>query len=313
MRRDIDIEYGSRVISSISFVEGPQYLSAERTASGFKVRIPLVISFWTVKQNDPLPMISNLHGEVFVKVGAATGAHRQIGRIQSDSWHTGGVYVSEHSSHKSDTEVQLTWEGTLADLALFERMRDGQQPTLSFNLRGEFCFLLPNLVPHLRLRTEPQRIYPRTSYIEVTYPKEVWIEMLRRLGVAENVLVEIPLPSSPFAGWDDVWNALIDARSAFEQGGSPGWVNCVRSCRLALEKWQKREPEDKGPGWVSPSVQDREARTKKQRVDNVRWHLYQLAHKGAHTGAEEWTRDDALLMLSTLSALLAERLSRQVP
>jgi len=33
----------------------------------------------------------------------------------------------------------------------------------------------------------------------------------------------------------------------------------------------------------------------------------QSAHLGPHTPAEEWTRDDALLLLSTLSALLAER------
>jgi len=52
---------------------------------------------------------------------------------------------------------------------------------------------------------------------------------------------------------------------------------------------------------------DRESRTKKQRLNALRWHLMQAAHLGPHTGAEEWSRDDALLMLSVLSALLAER------
>jgi hypothetical protein len=131
--------------------------------------------------------------------------------------------------------------------------------------------------------------------------------MLRKLGIAENVLVEVPLPGSPSPNWAGVWRGLIDARNAFEQGGSTGWKGCVTGVRLALEKWQQLEPEDKGPGWVSPSRSDREARTKKQRLDNLRWHLLQVAHLGAHTGAEDWTRDDALLMLSTLSVLLAER------
>ncbi len=128
-----------------------------------------------------------------------------------------------------------------------------------------------------------------------------------RLGTAENVLVEIPLPGSPSLDWDEVWKALIDARNAFEQGGSTGWKGCVTSVRLALERWQQIEKEDMGPGWKAPSMQERKDRTKKQRTDNLRWHLYQCAHLGAHSSADEWTRDDALLLLSTLSALLAER------
>jgi hypothetical protein len=157
------------------------------------------------------------------------------------------------------------------------------------------------------LRTVPERFRPNAGNITVTYPKEVWVMMLRVLGVAENVLVEVPLPGSPSPDWDGVWKGLIDARSAFEQGGSTGWKACVTGVRLALERWQKIEKEQMGAGWVKPNQNDLQARTKKERFDNLRWHLIQAAHLGPHTGAEEWTRDEALLMLSTLSALLAER------
>jgi hypothetical protein len=131
--------------------------------------------------------------------------------------------------------------------------------------------------------------------------------MLQRLGVAENVLVEIPLPGNPTGDWDPVWRALIDSRNYFEQGGETGWKGCVASVRLALEKWRDIEVEDAGPGFVKPTVPQREARTKKQRLNQLRWDLLQMAHEGPHTHAAHWTRDDALLMLSTLSALLAER------
>lgn len=305
MRRDIELEHYGRPVGSINFVESPERLSAHRTASGFEMRVPIVINFDTVKKDDPLPMVGNFRGEVFAK--DISGALMVVGRVWSDSWETGNVYYSEESSPSTSKDHYLIWAGALADLALFERARDGRSPALAIRLSGEFCHLLTGVHPHFRVRTEPRRIYSRSGNIEVTYPKEVWVETLRVLGVAENVLVEIPLPGRPSPEWDDVWKALVEARNAFEQGGSSGWVNCVRSARLALEKWQQHEAEDKGPGWVSPSRADREARTKKQRLDNIRWHLYQLAHKGVHTGAEEWTRDDALLMLSTLSALLAER------
>jgi hypothetical protein len=131
--------------------------------------------------------------------------------------------------------------------------------------------------------------------------------MLRNLKVYDTVLIEIPFPSDPPTDWELVWHALRDARDSFDRGGSTGWKNCVASVRLALEKWHGIEKEDQGPGWQRPSTTDLQARTKEQRIDTIRWHLIQLAHCAAHTRADEWNRDDALLVLSTVSALLAVR------
>jgi hypothetical protein len=97
-----------------------------------------------------------------------------------------------------------------------------------------------------------------------------------------------------------VWEGLQNARIAFEQGGSTGWKGCVMGVRLALENWQKIEPEDL-------SQSDKTKRTKRQRLDHLRWSLLQIGHFFAHNGAEECSRDDAMLLLSTLSTLLAER------
>jgi hypothetical protein len=124
--------------------------------------------------------------------------------------------------------------------------------------------------------------------------------MLREVNLRDTVLVEIPFQSDPPSGWEAVWQALQDARDSFDTGGSTGWKNCVTAVRLALDEWRRIEPEDKGPA-------DPQDRTKAHRTENLRWHLIQLAHYAAHTRADEWTRDDALLALSTLSALLAVR------
>src|SRR3990167_2125734 len=89
----------------------------------------------------------------------------------------------------------------------------------------------------------------------------------------------------------------MEARDAFEQGGTTGWKTCGAAVRRALENWQEIEKGDMVPGWESQSRQERENRTKRQRLDILRWYLLQLAHLAVHSSANEWSRDDALLML----------------
>lgn len=239
-------------------------------------------------------MLSNLCGTI--SVDRASGAEMELGIIKDERWYTGGKSESE--------KLVLVWSGLISALTTFEKIRDGKSPKLKIKLHGEVCWLLPYNDGNNRVRTEP---YSIARDVHITYPTEVWIKMLRGLQVAENILVEIPLPNSPPAPWDEVWNALVEARNAFEQGGSTGWKSCANAVRLALENWQKIEKEDMGPGWKSPTVQERENRTKRQRFDNLRWHLLQCAHLAPHSSADEWSRDDALLMISTLSTLLVER------
>lgn len=305
MAKVVEIRSSSeRLEGVISFEESPEHLHAQRTAAGFKMRIPIKMGFYSVLDGEPMPMLSNLRGTVIVSHSPG-GTKLEVGRVYNDSWFTGYRRREEDPQKLHQREDSLNWEGSFAELAVFEKFRDGRVPQLEIDLHGEFCFLLSRVHQYLGVRTEPQQIY--SDNVHITYPREVWISMLRGLGVAENVLVEVPLPGVPSADWDPVWEGLIDARNYFEQGGETGWKGCVSSVRLALEKWQKKESEDPGPGFVKPSVADREARTKKQRLDQLRWDLLQMAHQGPHTPTDLWTRDDALLMLSTLSALLAER------
>lgn len=307
MAKEVEIHGNSdRRVGLITFEETPVQLHAQRTADGFKIHLPVKIGLYSVLEEEPMPMLSNLRGTIMVG-DSPSGSKTEIGRIYSDSWFTGFRRRKEDRSSLHPRDESLIWQGSLAELAVFEKMRDGRVPQFEIELHGEFCYLLYGAHPYYGVRTEPQRFFPRHGYIQVSYPREVWIKMLQRLGIAENVVVEIPLPGTPSAEWDPVWRALIEARNYFEQGGETGWKGCVSSVRLALEKWRKIEEEDPGPGFVKPSVKDREDRTKKQRLEQLRWDLLQMAHQGHHTHIDLWTRDDALLMLSTLSALLAER------
>lgn len=295
---------GGALIGKVILNENPTRLYAQRTAGGFNLSLPVKLMLRLVGQNDPLPMISHLRGQILV--GADGGSKIEIGTASWDSWFR-GAWSEGTSGEMCDTEVSMTWRGSIADLAYYERIRDGGSPKLEIIVHGELCYLVIDPNTGRRFRTQPERIYSNYGSLTVSYPKEVWVQMLQSVGAAENVLVEIPLPGKPSPEWDGVWSALIEAKNAIEQGGSAGWKGCVTAVRLALEKWRDIEKEQMGAGWKAPNVAEREARTKKERLDNIRWHLLQVAHLGAHTGADEWTRDDALLMLSTLSALLAER------
>jgi hypothetical protein len=295
MSQAIKIQNYRKEIGAIKFEESPTRLSAERTATGFKLALPAILTLDLVAKGEAHPLISNLAGIVSAKNGI------EVGRLQNHERYSCGW-----SSEPGETERQITlwWYGAFADMSLFEKIRDGNTPELYIQLRGELCYGVPNINSQHLIRTEPQTIY---GSITLTYPKETWIQTLRSIGIMENVLVEIPLPSAPPGNWDGVWRALAQAREAFEQGGSTGWKGCVDHVRLALERWRGIETEDLGPGGLAATRTQRENRTKHERYENLRYHLMQCAHLGPHSGAENWTRDDAVLMLATLSALLAER------
>lgn len=306
MAETIEIRsHGDTYIGSVTFNESPQRLYAERTADGFRLQLPITISFRRVPRGAPMPLLGNFHGIIYA--GEESGPKIQIGEMRMDDWHKGGTYDKPENSGEYEHQDYMIWSGSLVQLAVYEKIRDGRQPKFEIRFTGELCFLLPTNHQYHMARTEPDQFFNRSGNLRLSYPKEVWIDMLRGLGVAENVLVEIPLPGHVSSDWDEVFRALAEARRYFEQGGSTGWKGCVAAVRLALEKWQGIEKEDMGPGWKAPTMQERKDRTKRQRLDNVRWHLYQCAHLGPHSSADDWTRDDAILLLSTLSALLAER------
>ena len=290
----VDINIGGTPVGCITFDKSPDRLIANRTATGFNLSIPAIVELEYTNKSNPCPMLSNLCGTISVDIASGAEMEMELGIVKDDWWYTGG---------KSES-AKLVWSGLISALTKYEIIRDGKSPVLKIKFHGEACWLLPNIDKTCLIRSGP---YNFSDKVQITYPKEVWIKMLRGLQVAENILVEIPLTGEPPSPWDEIWKALVEARNAFEQGGTTGWKACGTAVRLALEKWQGIEKEDMGSGWKSPSPQERESRSKKQRLDNLRWHLFQCSHLAPHSGADEWSRDDALLMLSTLSALLAER------
>ncbi len=285
----VDIKFGNERVGVVRFVQPETGLAATRIASGLRVQLPASMTF-SAPSGSGLPLsLENLR----VTINAPNGATLvEIGVGYCDSIFTTPML--------DGAPIQFSWDLTLGSLAFYEKIRAGKEPKFRLQLCGDIRYIL---VGQDGQRTGKEPCSVATKFYEwgeVGYSKQAWTKMMRDVGVQDSILVEIPFPSDPPTGWEPIWAALRDARDSFDSGGSTGWKNTVTSVRLALEEWRKIEVEDNGPS-------DHQKRTKAQRTDNIRWHLIQLAHYAAHTKADEWTRDDALLLLSTLCSLLAQR------
>jgi hypothetical protein len=283
------------VIATFSFDESPAHLYVQRTLAGFRFHFPVKFTLRFVRRDEPIPVIANLHGDLFAVFGDSPV---EIGSVTASDELEG--HWSEDGSGSVDRDIYLRWAGSLSELAALEKLRAGRAPRFSVGLRGDtmHAYIFNRGGP--RFRSAPERLRLPSGAVSFAYPAETWVKALRSVGAAENVVVEIPLPPAPPAPWDEVWQFLVKARDSFERGGSTGWEGCVVGVRQALEKWRDIEAPQIGPT-------DPTQRTKAERIDNLRAALHSCTHVWIHGQAADCTRDDAVLMLTTLSALLAER------
>jgi hypothetical protein len=289
MSNQLKIETNSEGIGSITFNEPEETLAEGRTASGFRLRLPT-----TVNLNRP----ANSNLEVLLQdvrvVFRASGLEFGVARCDNLQTPMG-----------RDTPIFFSWDWALSVLGLYEKLRSGKPPRFNALLHGNLHYK----VPGTNFRDEcPSVPYPFNSNGEIKYSRDTWTGTLRKLNILDSVLVEIPFPSDPPSDWDEMFESLRDAREALDKGGSSGWKGCAMAVRSAFEKWSKKEKENQGPGWPSQiDIKEFHQRTKEQRADAIRWHVYQLAHYFAHNNARECNREDATLVLAVLSALLDVR------
>ncbi|MCW5963962.1 MAG: hypothetical protein KIT83_07980 [Bryobacterales bacterium] len=291
----INIVISGERLGDISLLQPRDGLSPCRTASGFRVHVPLAITLISPSKCMALPSLENLHVVFFA---VADGKPVEIGSASSDSFFTAPM---------SAAHVSLPWDWTIQAFEFYEKIRTGRDAKFGVRVSGDIRYVL---VPESGHRTGREACSVPNRFFdsgEVVYSQAIWTTMMRDLNLQDVVLLELPISTGIPSDWKSVWDAVREARNSFDSGGSTAWKGTITSVRLALEEWRKVEREDQGPGWTVPSQQSLQSRTKMQRIDNLRWHLLQVAHYAAHTRADEWTREDALLVLSTICALLAAR------
>jgi hypothetical protein len=271
-------------VGYISFHEGVQPLAGMRTASGFRLYLPAVITFTPPSATKSPLILENLRA-TFTADG--DGGSCEIGTA---------YYPTSLRTVAFEQQITFLWDWLIPTLTVFEGIRNGREVHFRAQVSGEIRYILSGDPGR-----EPCSVpCPFSQQGTIRYSREIWTTTLRQLNLRDAVMVEIPFSANSPSDWEAVWAALRNARDSFDSGGSTGWRNCVSSIRHALEEWRKIEPENLGP-------KETQSRTKQQRIDSLRLALMQYAHLGPHSVAEDWNRDDAILALSTFSALLAAR------
>lgn len=275
MASPLNITLGSESVGTVTFTHPEPDFAAVRAISGFRVQLPALLTFRRPSDSQLPLVLENL---------ATAISHRDHDRKVS----LGLARCSGHlrTDHR-EAPITFDWEFPLSALAPYEQLRCGQPPVFDVMVSGDIRYVLPGQPGREPVSVAHQFHEPG----QVSYQRDVWVRMLRSLNLQDAVIIEIPFLGDAPAGWEAVWSALRDARDSFDRGGSTGWNSCVAKVRLTLEEWKKVESEDNGPGWKRPSSADLQSRTKAQRIDNLRWHLHQLAHLAPHTRADDWRRE----------------------
>jgi hypothetical protein len=293
---DLCVGTGHPIVGKVSLDENPASFSVQAGVERFRLTLPATIQLYWQNASLPRPVIAGLSCQVF---SSGTARDVFLGSATDPLWYLPAKGGQQFSAN-------LVWEGDLRALAWLEKQRSGGAPKLKLRIEA----LLAKAIPGVGADDWPHEVctvpHPCFCTLVVKYPVPAWTAMIRTLGVAESVLVEIPVPGARPAPWDTVFKYLSEAREALEKGGTTGWKGCVVAVREGLTTWQKFEPEDKGAG-ITVDRQLIHTRTKEQRLDCLRWNLLQAAHLAPHSPAENWTRDDAVLLLSAFAGLLAER------
>lgn len=194
---EVNIWENDTRVGKVLFDEHPTYLSYARTADGFNVRIPAEISLKSSPPDEPLLCLKNVR--LTFSLEYAPGSKFELGRLRDDDYHT--AYVDKKQS-ESPRPLDLVWSATLPALLAVETHRAGKLPELHVKFEADLSYIIltEQWQDHVRTQrkrfrvfTVPQRV---TENVVLTYPAEVWSEMVRKVLIdseGDPYLLLLPL------------------------------------------------------------------------------------------------------------------------
>ena len=188
-------------------------------------------------------------------------------------------------------EVQLELPVRPEQLEAVEQLRGGAD--LKFQVR----------IGALFVRQDGTTLSRWTSPDFYTLNQSHWTQLLRDLGFASYILIEVPVPEREAA--PEYAHAVAHLREAQDALFGGRYRAVVDLCGNALESLAKDALADYGQ---LGSVKKDEANDKQRRMQYLRYALWHVANLGRHAGGiteqTEWERDDALAMLSFTATTL---------
>lgn len=283
---------GAGVAGWAEWEDSPAELRMLRTATGFRLGLPLRIRARAERETPPSTnaapsrrlVLTNLTAQVSVLSKA--GEPLELGVARGTSTVIMGLPSSGH-------HLDLHLVETTATLAACERHRDGSEVRFDVVLSGTSVTAY-GTAPHESL-SSPNGFQ---TMFRAALMRDVWIRALRSVGASQLLCVEVPLSGTAPPGWESVWKAYEEARTMFDAGGPVGWAGCAARCREAFDQWDMLTP-------AKPVSGNRDLQTLPLRIAAIRDAVRHATHLGVHGLSESWTRGDALLFLSALSALLS--------
>ena len=126
------------MIGSFAFDESPVLLQAYRMATGVRLQIPFKFSLAPVVRGTPAPMLSDIEGVLFA---SAQNQRVELGRLFCDSSYTAGYRNPDESQEVRANEGQMIWLGSFADLAFYNKLRDGGPVRFIIQPRWRLCYM----------------------------------------------------------------------------------------------------------------------------------------------------------------------------
>lgn len=177
-------------VGLISFDEHPQHLLAERTATGFNLQIPAQIGLRSAPSDEPQQALRNLR--LILSIKSASGLMLEVGRLYDEDNHSAFVEYRGDPPSEHPKKLDLTWSATIPALIAIEQHREGKQPQLHIDLKAEHGYIIDCEHWYESIEKE-RRQYPVFTIrqiiregTDITYPTEVWEEMVQKLVVASQ-------------------------------------------------------------------------------------------------------------------------------
>jgi len=155
---------------------------------GFRLLVPAIVNL-RLPNSQAVIQLDQLSADFCVR---SDGSALQIGSAN---------YRGIINAPVRDLPISMVWDWTSYLMDVYERLRDGSEPSFHVTISGALYVLL-RLASGQQTRTVPE--YFSAAGV-VAFSRDTWVNTLRLLNLRDTVIAEIPLLSEAPPAWRPVY------------------------------------------------------------------------------------------------------------